>query len=61
MGEFLQANWFWIVVLGLFIWMHRSGMGCGHGGHNGHDHETGHDRDEEDQPRRRDKVKGHQH
>jgi hypothetical protein len=27
MGEFLQANWFWIVLLGLFIWMHSSGMG----------------------------------
>jgi hypothetical protein len=37
MGEFLQNNWFWIVVSGFFIWMHSSGMGCsGHGGHRGH-------------------------
>ncbi|MDP2603446.1 MAG: DUF2933 domain-containing protein [Deltaproteobacteria bacterium] len=38
MGEFLQNNWFWIVVVGFFIWMHSSGMGCGggHGGHGGH-------------------------
>jgi hypothetical protein len=34
MGEFLQNNWFWIVVFGFFIWMHASGMGCG--GHRGH-------------------------
>jgi hypothetical protein len=34
MGDFLQNNWFWIVILGFFIWMHTSGMGCGgHGGH----------------------------
>ena len=38
MGEFLQNNWFWIVVVGFFIWMHASGMGCGGlGGHRGHD------------------------
>jgi hypothetical protein len=34
MGEFLQNYWFWIAILGFFIWMHTSGMGCGgHGGH----------------------------
>lgn len=53
MGEFLQNNWFWIVVLVFFIWMHSSGMGCGgHGGHGSHgngDKKKG----EED--------KGHQH
>ena len=27
--EFLQNNWFWIVVIGLFIWMQASGKGCG--------------------------------
>jgi hypothetical protein len=38
MGDFLQNNWFWIVILGFFIWMHTSGMGCGgHGGHGGGD------------------------
>jgi hypothetical protein len=26
--EFLQNNWFWIVVLGFFIWMNASGRGC---------------------------------
>ena len=35
--EFLQENWFWIVVAVFFIWMHSSGMGCcGHGSHTGH-------------------------
>ena len=29
MGEYLQNNWFWIVVVGFFVWMHASGMGCG--------------------------------
>ena len=37
MSEFLQTNSFWIVVVGVFILMHASGMGCGgHGGHRGH-------------------------
>ena len=50
MGDFLQNNWFWIVVVGFFIWMHSSGMGCGgHGGHGNGDKKKG----EED--------KGHQH
>jgi len=36
--EFLQANWFWI-LLGLgVVWLafRRGGMGCGMGGHNSH-------------------------
>ena len=50
MGDFLQNNWFWIVVLVFFIWMHSSGMGCGgHGSHGKGDKNKG----EED--------KGHQH
>jgi hypothetical protein len=62
MGEFLQANWFWMVLLGLFFWMHSSGMGCGgHGGHGGHDYRQGHDRDDDDEPRRRNQVTEHQH
>ncbi len=37
MIEFLQNNWFWIAVVGLFLFMHASGMGCcGHGGHKAH-------------------------
>ena len=40
MGEFLQNNWFWILLLVLFFWMHGSGMGCGgHGGHGRHGQE----------------------
>jgi hypothetical protein len=41
MGEFLQSNWIWIVVAVLFVGMHAFGYGCcGHGGHNGHGHDT---------------------
>jgi len=37
MGEFFQNNWFWILLLVLFFWMHGSGMRCGgHGGHGDH-------------------------
>ncbi len=36
MGEFVQNNWFWILLVGLFIWMHTSGMGCGGHGKHGH-------------------------
>jgi hypothetical protein len=36
MGEFLQNNWFWLLLIVLFFWMHGSGMGCG--GHGGHRH-----------------------
>jgi hypothetical protein len=40
MGEFLQNNWFWLLLVILFFWMHGSGMGCGgHGGHGGHRHQ----------------------
>ena len=52
MTEFLLNNWFWIVVLLFFIWMHSSGMGCG--GHGGHGKDgKGEKRGEKDQ--------GHQH
>ena len=52
MGEFLQNNWFWIVVAVFFIWMHSSGMGCGggHGGHGGGD-----------EKKKREESGGHQH
>ena len=53
MGEFLQANWFWIVLIGLFIWMHSSGMGCG-----GHGREHRHDDGDEREPK---KGAGHLH
>jgi hypothetical protein len=49
MSEFLQTNWFWIVLIGLFIWMHSSGMGCG-----GHDHGG-------DDEKKREKGAGHRH
>lgn len=32
--EWLRENWFWIVVVVLFIWMHTRM----HGGHGGHGH-----------------------
>ena len=54
MGEFLQNNWFWIVVLVLFIWMHSSGMGCG--GHGGHGRHGG-----GDEMKKREEGGGHQH
>ena len=37
MLEFLRNNWFWIAMAVFFVWMHRSGAGCGaHLGHSGH-------------------------
>jgi hypothetical protein len=58
MSEFIQNNWFWIVVFGFFIWMHASGMGCGgHGGHGGHREKD----DDRDGGRRRDTGESHQH
>ena len=51
MGEFIQNNWFWIVVAVFFIWMHSSGTGCGgHGGHGGGDDK-----------KKREEGGGHQH
>lgn len=50
--EFLQNNWFWIVVIVFFVWMHSSGMGCGgHGGHGGSD----------EKKKREEGSGGHQH
>jgi len=43
--EFLQNNWFWIVVLGFFIWMNVSGRGCcGPGKHDRNKGEEGQSR-----------------
>ncbi len=37
MLEFLRNNWLWIAIALFFVWMHRSGAGCGgHSGHAGH-------------------------
>lgn len=34
MVEFLLANWLWILLIVVFVGMHRGGHGCGmHGGH----------------------------
>lgn len=33
--DWLRENWFWIVVLLLFFWMHMK-MHGGHGSHGGH-------------------------
>jgi hypothetical protein len=35
--EFLAQNWFYIIVLILFVAMHLVGSGCGHT-HKGHKH-----------------------
>jgi len=38
MIEFLAANWLWIVIAGVFVWMHTRRGGCGmHSGHGDHD------------------------
>lgn len=34
--DWIRENWFWIVVIGLFLWMHTK-MHGGHGGHGGHE------------------------
>ena len=32
--EFLQSNWFWIILAALFVWVPASGGSCcGHGKH----------------------------
>lgn len=33
----LRENWFWVMVVVLFFWMHMK-MHGGHGGHGGHRH-----------------------
>jgi hypothetical protein len=47
--EFLQNNWFWIVLVVLFVWMHASGMGCGGHSHGG------------EKKKKREEGGGHQH
>ncbi len=43
MEEFLRNNWFWILLIGLFFWMHRrGGGGCGTHGRGGHGAHGGH-------------------
>lgn len=64
--EWLQQNWFWVVVFVLFFGMHLFGHG-GHGGRGGHGGHGGcgggdeprrpSDKDEQD----RDRPQGHQH
>lgn len=42
MIEFLQANWFWIVLMIVFVGMHSFGGGCcGMGQHAGRKKEPG--------------------
>lgn len=41
--DWLRENWFWLVVVVLFLWMHgkmHGGHG-GHGGRGGHTHDRG--------------------
>ena len=59
MGEFLQRNWFWILLIVFFVWMHGSGMGCGgHGG--GHRH-GGQEPSPGEEKKRLPEKGGHQH
>ena len=47
MAEFLQNNWFWIVLVLLFVGMHSFGGGCcGKGRHSGEKGGTGKDPEE---------------
>ena len=39
--DWLRENWFWVFVIGLFVWMHTK-MHGGHGGHSGHGGHAGH-------------------
>lgn len=43
--EFLQANWFWILLGVGAVWFlfRRGGMGCGMGAHGSHDSRTSRD------------------
>ncbi len=34
--SFLAQNWFYILIVGLFVAMHLLGSGCGHKGHQQH-------------------------
>lgn len=58
--EWLQQNWFWVVVIVLFFGVHLFGHG-GHGGHGGGDGgdepRRPSDKDEQD----KDRPQGHQH
>jgi hypothetical protein len=44
--DWLRENWFFIMFLIFFIWMHLSGHGCGGHGHGGHKHGKGQGRDD---------------
>lgn len=53
--DWIRENWFWIVVGGLFLWLHtKMHGGHGHGGHGGHGgargHDHGHRQDEPSRP-----------
>jgi hypothetical protein len=37
--EWFSENWFWVLILILFVWMHMGGHGC-HGGHGKHSHDS---------------------
>ena len=63
--DWIRENWIWIVIGGLFIWMHtRMHGGHGHGGHGGargggggfggHSHGRG-----QDEPSERKETQGH--
>lgn len=41
--DWLAENWFWVLVLVLFVGMHMFGHGGMHGGHGKHDDNEKHD------------------
>jgi hypothetical protein len=59
--QWLTANWFWVVIGGLFIGMHLFGHG-GHGAHGGgHGERRGDERDTGATPNRVETRSGHHH
>jgi len=59
MGEFLRNNWFWILLIVFFLWMHRRGGGCGaHGQHGGGGH-GGHGTSPQHPPAEGEEPSGH--
>lgn len=56
MTAFLVRNWFWLLIVVLFVGMHRAGYGCGsHGGHHQHHKQSDTD-DADDQSGARSKI-----
>lgn len=57
--EWLSENWFWVLIVVVFIAMHLFGHG-GHGGHGGHEEHEDYE-GEKHPPKRSDSGTGHRH